>query len=130
MSSLYGGPQLIGMQSVLWRLTSANMNTTADQAFVKQFVFTTFVVTSIIATNASTSLTLAAGGIYPSASKAGTALVAAAQVYSGLTGSTVVVNPTLATTTARTDAALFLSLTTSQGGAATADFYIIGVALN
>lgn len=121
---------LIGQSRVLFSLIGANMNALTDQVFIKGFGFTTFLVTSIVATNASTSLTLAAGGIYPATSKGGTALVAAAQVYSGMTASTIVVNPTLATATTRTDAALYLSLTVAQGGAATADFYIIGVALN
>ncbi len=107
------------------------MNTTADQAFTQQGVFSTYLITAIRAVNASTSLTTAAGGIYNTASKGGTPLVASTQVYSGLTGSTLGINLTIAAfgSGVQSGANLFLALTTGQGGAATADFYVIGVPL-
>lgn len=132
MSGFSGSSTNLATQRVLFNLLSANMNTTADQAFTKLGAFTNYNITSIIVTNVSTSLTLAAGGIYGAASKSVPIIVAAAQVYSGLTGATVILNPTIAAggLALLSASGLFLSLTTGQGGAATADFYICGYALN
>lgn len=109
-------------------LKGADMNSTADQALAVNHAGK-FVVRRIIVTGASTSLTLAAGGVYTGASKSGTTVVAAAQVYTALTGSTKFVDLTLAsgvTGDVVTSATLILSLTVAQGGAATADIYVIG----
>lgn len=115
---------------LLFKLITANMNTTADQSFVKQFDFTNYIITRIRTANASTSLSTAAGGIYTAASKGGSALVASGQAYSALTGSTLGVDLTLAAVALGVNTATpILSLTTGQGGAATADLYIIGVPL-
>lgn len=112
-------------------LKGANMNSTADQpiAIILPPNTTTYVIDKIIVTNASLSLTLAAGGFYTAASKGGTAIVAAAQVYSALTGAAKVLNPTLAVTDKRTETTLFFALTVAQGAAATADIYVIGTVL-
>jgi hypothetical protein len=77
------------------------------------------------------SLTTAVGGIYPAASKGGTAVVANSQAYSGLTAATKFVDLTIASGYTSggdilTVKNLFLSLTTPQGGAATADVYVYG----
>lgn len=112
---------------LLSKLTSANMNVTTDQAI--KIGAAKYVIRRIVVTNASTNLTLAAGGIYDTTSKGGNTIVAAAQVYTALTASTKFLDLTLdttATTTALTSATLYLSLTTGQGGAATADVYIFG----
>lgn len=132
MSSISGGSVVINQSQVLWRLLGANMNTVNDQAFIKAQSFSSYLVTGIYGVNASTSLSLAAGGIYDTASKGGTPLVAAAQVYSGLTGSTLGLNLTLAAygIGLRSGASLFLALTVAQGGAATADFYVLGVPIS
>lgn len=103
----------------------ANMNTTSDQTIAMDC--SKYIVDKIIVTNASTSLTLAAGGLYTAASKGGTAVVGAGQVYTGLTAASKFSALTLAVTTdTLTAAQLFLSLTTAQGGAASADIYIYG----
>lgn len=122
---------IVNRSQVLWTLTSADMNSTADQAFTKALAFSTFLITSLRATNASTSLTLAAGGVYNTAAKGGTPLVAATQVYSALTGSTLGLDLTLAAFAAgvQSGASLFLSLTTGQGGAATMDIRVLGIPL-
>ena len=116
--------QLIG------RLIGANMNTTADQAFtMTQFAQLNPVrIAKITATNASVSLTTAVGGIYPAAAKGGTALVANSQVYSALTAALVAADLTLATagTVYAKGGQLYLSLTSPQGVAATADIYVFG----
>lgn len=105
-------------------LVGANMNSTADQSITISSA--SYVITAIIVTNASISLTTAAGGIYTAASKGGTAVVAAGQVYSALTAATKQLALTLNDTDRRTVTALILSLTTAQGSAATADIYIYG----
>lgn len=113
----------IGDQPIA-RLTGANMNSTADQAI--PLPTGNWLPTAIIVTNASTSLTTAAGGVYPAASKAGTALVAAGQAYSALTTSVKQLALTLATTDRQVVSTIYLSLTTPQGGAATADVLVYG----
>lgn len=118
----------LGVNRMLFSLTAANMNTTADQALVAAFGFTNYIIDRIIGLNASTSLTLAAGGIYTAASKGGTAVVANTQIYSALTGSSPTVGLTLNSTAQRTTG-LILSLTTGQGSAATMDLIVYGYAL-
>lgn len=114
---------------VLWSL-AADMNSTADQAFIKAFAFTNFTIDKIIVTGASASLTTAVGGIYGAASKSAPVLVLAAQTYTALSSATKVVNPNLqaAAGDLLSVAALYLSLTTPQGAASTANFYIMGTA--
>ncbi|MBV9858745.1 MAG: hypothetical protein JO038_01365 [Alphaproteobacteria bacterium] len=113
------------------RLVGANMNTTADQA-IPLFLPQTapFRVSKITARNASISLTAAVGGIYTAASKGGTALVAATQAYSSLTTAASALDLTLAATPSNTvfapGTALYLSLSTAQGTAATADVFLFG----
>lgn len=108
----------------------ANMNSTADQGFAINAI--SYIVTGIVVTNASVGLTVAVGGIYNAGSKSGP-LVASTQGYSGLLAATTFANLTLnstATTTVQTGATLFLSLTTPQGAAATADIYVFGEVLS
>lgn len=114
----------------LFQLLTANMNSTADQALTKLLGFTNFLITRVRVVNASTSLTTVAGGIYSATSKGGNAVVAAAQTYAALTGSTLGMELTLAAVgLAVQTTSPILSLTTGQGGAATADFYFFGVPL-
>lgn len=118
---------------VLWKLTGADMNSTADQAFTKCGTFTSFLIGGIQrCVNPSTSLTTAAGGVYTATSKGGDAIIASTQTYSN--ASTATTGHSLAVSNSgfglRSDAALYLSLTTPQGGAATADLYLTGVPLS
>jgi hypothetical protein len=104
-----------------------NMNTTGDQAIAVPY--SRYVVRRIVVGNASVSLTLAAGGVYTAAAKGGTAIVSAAQLYSFLTAVAKFLDLTLAAilgTDVRTESILYLSLTTAQGAAATADIYVYG----
>lgn len=118
---------------VLGSLRGANMNSTADQAITIASGVSKYLVTAMYVTNCSTSLTLAAGGLYTATAKGGTPIVAAVQVYSALTGTATQLLPcTIAAAgqiLAVTASTLYLSLTTAQGGAATADVYIVGVDL-
>lgn len=117
---------------LLGSLIAANFNSTADQIITIFDNPAKYIVRRIIVTNASTSLTTAAGGVYTAASKGGTAIVAAAQAYTSLTASTLFLDLTLsatgnASTTVKSSIPnLYLSLTTAQGAAATADVYVYG----
>jgi hypothetical protein len=109
-------------QVLLGKLASANMNVTTDQS-----IRINHSIRSITVTNASISLTTAAGGFYTAVSKGGTAIVAAGQVYSSLTSATVFLDTTLAAPTSIWPAApIYLSLTTAQGAAARADVQVFG----
>lgn len=121
-----------GAEVLLASLKGANMNATTDQIIPinRQELTSRYVITRIVVTNASVSLTTAAGGIYPAASKAGTAIVAAAQAYSTLTTANHVLNLTLAVNLSYTLDNIYLSLTTAQGAAATADIRVYGYFLN
>lgn len=125
-------------EQVLARLISANMNTTNDQQIAIPSTITAFGLTRIWVTNASTNLTTAVGGFYPTTGKGGTAIVANTQVYSSLSASSVLLPVTLAsygTTTKFTPSILtafsiYFALTTPQGASATCDIYVIGVDLS
>lgn len=119
-----------GMDQLLGKLIGANMNVTTDQAIpITRIGSQKYLITKIFVTNASTSLTAADGGIYTATSKGGTAIVAAAQVYTALTAATVGLDLTLAVNNTYVLDNLYLSLTGAQGGAATADIYVFGVIL-
>jgi hypothetical protein len=110
-------------------LYGANFNTTADQAIPVSFPSYRYVIDKIEVTNPSVSMTTAAGGVYTGASKTGQTLVASGQAYSGLTtnavntdGSALALTlATSATTDYLNSTPIYLSLTTAQGAAATAD---------
>ena len=132
-----GGPFPAG-QRVIASLRGANFNTTNDQPIAIPQRFVAFQLTSIIITNATVSLTTAAGGFYPLAAKVGTPIVSAAQAYSALTTPASLMTATLASFGANTRFSsanlgsiagllmIWLSLTTGQGAAATADVYLCG----
>lgn len=118
-----------GLTQVIGSLRGANFNTTADQAIAIRSGISVFQITGIAVTNCSTSLTLAAGGFYPTTGKGGTPIIAAVQAYSSLTGASVLLSPTIAATplvTRYSISNIYLSLTTAQGSAATCDVYVIG----
>lgn len=108
-------------------LMAANMNVTTDQAIPIRPGVSKFRPTKIVVTGASVSLTTAAGGVYTAAAKGGSAIVAAAQAYSALTAATKALALTLAITdTVYSLDKLYLSLTTAQGAAATANVFLFG----
>lgn len=127
-SPLFSG----GAQKVLCSIRGANFNVTTDQPCSIPAAISKYLVTGIYVTNCSTSLTLAVGGFYPTTSKGGTPLVAATQVYSALTGATVLLAATLgvgATAAGLTGSNVYLALTTAQGGTVTCDVYVVGIDL-
>lgn len=109
-------------------LLGANFNVTTDQAIYLTVPTQYYHLDSIEVTNASVSLTTAAGGIYTATAKGGTAVVGSGQAYSTLTaaavnaaGSTLLLTLNSTDTTYWNVSPLYLSLTTAQGAAATAD---------
>lgn len=124
-------------QRVLASITQASFNTTADQPLQLPTALQYFQLTGILIAGASLSLTTAVGGFYPEASKAGTPIVAASQVYTSLTSSALLMNATLSaygqqqffSRNQLPDWAVYLSLTTSQGVDAVASVYLIGIEL-
>lgn len=116
-----------GAVVTLYRLTGADMNSTADQALTKLHNYSAFVIVRFNAVNASINLTTAQGGFYTGAAKSGNTLVASTQAYTSLSSSAAGFALTAtATGQGRQTVDPILSLTTGQGVAATADFYIIG----
>mgnify|MGYP000535348209 CR=1 FL=1 len=119
-----------GIEQIIGTKLSANMNVTTDQAIpITRIGSQKYLITKIVVTNASISLTTAAGGVYQTTSKGGTAIVANSQVYSALSATTTALNLTLAINRTYTLDNIYLSLTTAQGAAATADVYVFGVIL-
>lgn len=120
--------QMSGFGTRIGFLKTANMNVTTDQAFTMVgFGQGSFIVEKILACNASVSLTTAVGGVYSAVSKSG-AIVANTQAYSTLTSSSLYFDLTLGAgpATAIYSAPIYLSLTTGQGVAATADLHVFG----
>ena len=111
-------------EQLLGSLISANFNITTDQNIT--ILAGLYRITKIQVTNASVSMTTAAGGIYTLGAKGGVAIVPASQVYTALTSAGVVLSCTIANSTNGVSP-LVLSLTTGQGVAATADVYVYGV---
>lgn len=124
--------------ALLGSLIGANMNSTADQtiALTSPTGTTKFVPTQIIYTNASISLTTAAGALYSAASKSGPLLgTTATSSFSYLTTSSLALsvgggpaqgNAADQTELCTSSCNVFLSLTTAQGATATVDVYVFG----
>ena len=121
-----------GVASLIGVLKGAIFNTTADQAITLSLPtgISKYVISSIMMTNASTALTTAVGGIYNTTSKGGTDIVANTQTYTTIvappTGLLYLTRTNAGAYTVFSNATLYLSLTTPQGAAATADIYVYG----
>lgn len=124
-------------QRAIASLLNVSFNTTSDQPILLPSTLNRFQLTGILIANPSGSLNGAVGGFYPEAEKAGSALVAAGQAYSTLSGQNLLMNATL---TAYAQAQMFsrfqlvdwtvyFSLTTALGADATADIYVLGIEL-
>jgi len=105
--------------------TGVNVNATGDQAVLPIINSTNYSVSNVVFTNASTSLTTAAAGLFTAPSAGGTGVVANAAL-SALTGSTVVSQRTVASTATLSGQSLYLNVGTAQGAAATMDVYVYG----
>lgn len=122
--------------TLLFVLTGADMNSTSDQSFVRVGQFNGYLIQSIRQIWASgANGSTVAGGIYDAASKGGNVILAASTVYTSLTGagkantSGPAPGPTNNGSSILTNTPI-LSLTTPQGAAMTADFYIFGWRVN
>lgn len=115
--------------NLLGCLKSANFNSTADQGVP---LFTTGArlrVTRIVVENTSVNgMSGAAGGFYTGAGKTGTVLVAAGQVYTGMTDGNTAIELTMNAPSAVLAAGtgVNFSLSSGHGGTATADIYLFG----
>ena len=120
-------PQVLGTNQAIRLLASyqsANVNQTGD--IVLPILDTaSYSVSNVIFTNASTSLTTAAAGVFNAPNAGGTAIVANAAL-TALTGPTVVSQRTVASTAAQTSQNLYVNVGTAQGAAATMDVYVYG----
>jgi len=105
--------------------TGVNVNATGDQVVLPIINSTNYSVSNVVFTNASTSLTTAAAGLFTAPSAGGTGVVANAAL-SALTGSTVVSQRTVASTAIQSGQNLYLNVGTAQGAAATMDVYVYG----
>jgi len=128
-------PQLIGSNQAIRLLAFAqgvNLNAgtgAAGDTAMPVINSATYYVTNVIMTNASTSLTTAAAGIWPAPAAGGTAIVANAAL-SGMTTASYVFSRTVATSTAsQTAQTLYVNTGTAQGAAATCDVYVYGIDL-
>lgn len=133
MNQIFGVPPA-GVQQLLFVGRDLNFQLTTDQALTKVHDGGRYKVTQVVAAQKSGAFnTACAGGLYTAASKGGSALVAAGQSYANLTATNKIVDATVAavnTTDAQSAAQLFVSLTTGNGAALTADVYVFGVILD
>lgn len=105
--------------------TGVSVNATGDQAVIAINNSTNYSISNVVFTNASISLSSAAAGLFTAPSAGGSGIVANAAL-SGLTGSTVVSQRTVASTAIQTGQNLYLNVGTAQGAAATMDVYVYG----
>ena len=105
--------------------TGVNVNATGDQAVLPIINSSNYSVSNVVFTNASTSLTTAAAGLFTAPTAGGTGVVANAAL-SALTGSTVVSQRTVASTATQSAQNLYLNVGTAQGATATMDVYVYG----
>lgn len=129
-----GGPAIPATQmgQVLFVKRSADMQSTADQAFTRLFAGTSYMITNIVAVRKTGGASVVcAGGIYDAAAAGGNALVATAQSWVALAANVNVV-PTLAAvvSTALLSATPNLKLATGSTAACTADLFIFGYCID
>jgi hypothetical protein len=120
-------PSTLASNQAIRLLASAqgvNLNATGDTV-LPVLNSGRYSVSNVIVTNASTSLTTAAAGLFPAPSAGGTAVVANAAL-SGCTSASVVSQRTVASTAALTGGNLYFNVATAQGAAATGDVFVYG----
>ena len=88
-----------------------------------------FSVFQVVLTNASINLTTSACSVYTAPAAGGTALVSNA-VMTGMTGSTIVDQRTVASTAVVSQDKIYFRVGTAQGAAATCDVRVFGYALD
>jgi hypothetical protein len=120
-------PQVAGTNQALRLLASfqsVNCNVLGDT--VLPIINTSsYSISNVIFTNASTNLTTAAAGLFTAPSAGGTGIVANAAL-SALSAASVVSQRTVASTAAQTGQNLYFNVATAQGAAATCDVFVYG----
>ena len=120
-------PQTLATNQAIRLLASAqsvNLNATGDT--VMPVINTArYSVSIVVFTNASTSLSTAAAGVFPSAAAGGTAIVSNVAL-SGQTSAAVVTAATVNNTAALTGQNIYFNVGTAQGAAATMDVFVYG----
>ncbi len=115
---------------LLFSKIGVNFNTTADQLLTPKIVGKFRVRRITFCNTSANGMATAAGGIYSAAAKATGqgVIVAAGQVYTGLTNAATALDLTLALPNLILDAntSLYFALTTGHGSPATADAYVYG----
>lgn len=113
---------------LLYRGVGLDFNSTADQLLAKLHAFPVVHLLNAYVSKPSASIASAVGGLYTASAKGGVAVVAASQTYTGVTGTGlgVAIGIANAGREEMAIAALYLSLTTPQGSAATANYTLIG----
>lgn len=120
---------LAGTYMTLFKLPLANFNSALDQALLKAWDFSVYVIKEVLITNATGPIANARGGIYTGTSKSGVPIVPATQSYTALASSVDTLNPLLNNgATATLSTPLYLSLTTPEGSAVNADVTVMGLA--
>jgi len=124
----------VNIQQLLFVIRAANFAITTDQAFTKAFSGTNWMATKIVAVRKTGAYGVAClGGVYTATSKGGNAVVAAAQSWVGLSGAGKIADATLAAvvgTDAQSSVNLYLSLSTGNTGALTADVFVYGIVID
>ena len=131
-SSIQTHPQVLSSNQALRLLGSAqsiNCNATGDTA-IPILNTSSYIILYVIATNASISLTTAAGGLFTGTAAGGTPLVTSAAL-SVLTSSTVASQRTVLAAGAaqNTSQTIYWNIATAQGAAATMDLLVYGIDL-
>jgi hypothetical protein len=103
---------------------SVNVGITGDTA-LPLIATAKYSVSNVIVTNASASLAQAVAGLYTATGGGGTTIVTTAAL-SAATGSTIVIQQTVASTAVATVPNLYYRVTTANTAAATADVYVYG----
>jgi hypothetical protein len=120
-------PQQVGTNQSLRLLASyqsVNCNVLGDTV-LPLINASSYSVSNVIFTNASTSLTTAAAGLFTAPSAGGTGIVANAAL-SALSAASVVSQRTVASTAAQAGQNLYFNVATAQGAAATCDVFVYG----
>ena len=129
-SSVQNHPQVLSSNQALRLLGSAqgvNCNVIGDTV-IPIISTSSYIILYVIATNASISLTTAAGGLFTGPAAGGTPLVTSAAL-SALTGPTVASQRTVLAAGAaqNTSQNIYWNIATAQGAAATMDLLVYGI---
>lgn len=128
-TTVYGEVPAIGVPAIIAKKIGANLAVTTDQAMAVTTTFSSFLVTGLIITNASTTPVAASIGIYTGASKGGLGIVTSglltALTAANLALDTFTLGPRLIATNT-----WFVSNAVANAAALTADVYLVGIPLS